>query len=234
MVNTLKIQAATRCLAGLAEVAAVCARSNPDHFTHALEIVSYFPLDVETVSRMLERMEDRDGMMFLQRGQMTYLWIDDPESYHVDHEDLESGEHLADNASLHRHLHALRADAEWRRKTREQHELLCHAAAAKSRTLDLSYFTRRMNVPGSRIQSMLNDLGACGHIHIEIDDDADDVRYTFPAFSYPRERLARHLELLKPTQQAEAGTPNMERSPAWIALLLLVSALVIVLLVLGR
>lgn len=234
MVNTLKIQAATQCLAGLAEVAAVCARKNPEHLTNTLEIVSHFPLDVETVSRMLERMEDRDGMTLLQRDQMTYLWIDEPESYHVDHEELESGQHLEDNMSLQHHLIKLRADAEWRRKTREQHELLCHAAAARSRTLELSYFTRRMSVPGSRIQSMLNDLGACGHIRVEIDDDADDVRYTFPAFEYPRARLARHLAMLEPTAQAAAAANNMGRSPAWIAMLVMFAALALVLLVVGR
>jgi hypothetical protein len=234
MVDTLKIQAAPRCLAGLAEVAAVCARQNDEHLTHVLQIVSHFPLDVETVSRMLERMEDRDGMTLLQRDQMTYLWIDDPDSYHVEHEDLESGAHLEDNATLQRHLQQLCADTEWRRKTREQHELLCHAAAARTRTLDLSYFTRRMNVPGSRIQSMLNDLGACGHIRIEIDDEADDVRYTFPTFSYPRARLQRHLAMLEPVASSAAAAPGMDRSPSWIAMLVVVVVCAAALLILGR
>lgn len=196
MIDTQRIRCAPRCVAGVAEVAAVCASRESSHRTHALDVAAYFPLDVETISRMLEAMTERDGVAF-EQDVLTYLHIDQPQAFHVREVDIERGEHLETNNSLIKHLSELRSDEAWLRKVMTQHELLRIAAEARDRTLELGYFTSRSELPSARIQSVLNDLGAEGHILVEVDDESESLRYTFPKIDYPKARYLRHISLLK-------------------------------------
>jgi hypothetical protein len=218
MVSTLELEGAPECLAGLVSVAAICASGSGRHRTHALELASFFPLDVETVDRMLGRLDDREGVEFMVEEGVRYLVLEDVESYHVEALDLEAGEHLERNASFRRHLERLGADEGWRRKTREQHELLCCAAGSGGRRVELSYFTKRLNIPSSRVQSLLNDLSAGGHVRVELDEEADKLSYVFPVFSYPRERLARHLATLE-QRGSEAVVEAQQESKRWRVLM---------------
>ena len=196
MVDTQRIQCAPRCVAGVAEVAALCASHDPSHRTHVLHVAGYFPLDVESVSRMLEALTEREGVTF-EQDRLSYLHIDDPERFHLRDVDLERGEHLDTNPSLLKHLSELRSDEAWLRKVTLQHELLRIAAEARQRTLELSYFTSRMDLPSARIQSVLNELSAEGHILVELDEDDQTLRYTFPPLSYPKARWARNMQVLE-------------------------------------
>lgn len=183
-------------MAGVAEVAAMCAAKDEQHHVHALNVAAYFPLDVETVSRMLENMTEREGVYF-EQGELTYLHMEQPENFHVRGLDIERGEHLERNSSLIKHLSELRSDEAWLRKVMTQHELLRLAADARGRTLELGYFTSRSELPSARIQSVLNELGAEGHIVVDLDEENGALRYIFPKIDYPKARYARHIALLQ-------------------------------------
>lgn len=209
MVDTQKIQAAPRCISGVAEVAATLARQHEDHCTHAIEVATCFPLDVETVGRMLEGLGERAGIDLIQSDGVLYIYIERPDDYNLRMLDLDAAEHLTSNSSLLRHLSELRADPQWMRKVREQHELLRVAAAARTRRFELSYFTSRTELPSARIQSALNDLNASGHILVDIDEDADVVHYVFPDFDYPRARYQQNMRLLDELHPIEPGSRNL-------------------------
>jgi len=227
MTDTLKLQSAPQCISGVAEVAAMLAGRDDAHTTHALEVTSYFPLDVETVSRILESLEDRADVDMLQEQGLRLLHFEDPTAYYVREVDYEVGDHLKDNDSLLKNLAELRSDARWMRKVEDQHELLRIASGAKHSTLELSYFTARSSMPSAKIQSVLNDMGAGGQISVDVDEDA--LHYTFPSFAYPKKRLKQNMELLKELE------PPEERKPiaTLLVALLLVACVVTVLLIRG-
>ncbi len=227
MVNTQPLQAAPQCISGIAEVAASRARARPDGVTHALDVASYFPLDVETVSRMLEGLAEREGVTLAPHDELLTLRFDHPDDYNLRELDLERGEHMMSNLSLLRHLSVLRADPDWLRRVVVEHELLRVAAEARQRTLDLTYFTSRSELPSAKIQSLLNDWGASGHITIVVDEDSDSLRYTFPTFHYPRARYQRNMELLR---ELPARPTHMRHMVLWTALALVLAIATVVIL----
>lgn len=218
MVDTQQLQSAPQCVSGVAEVAAQRAGSHPDHLTHALEVASYFPLDVDTVSRMLESLCERDDISMLARDGLTFVHIDEPDAYNLRMLDIDAGEHLTSNTSLLKHLAVLRSDEAWMRRVRDQHTILRVAAEARARTLELAYFSNRCDLPSAKVQSVLNDLGASGYVLAEVDDDAELVRYTFPDFAYPKRRQQRNMQLLD----------ELEASPVRPALLFALAAAVFI------
>ena len=218
MVDTQKIQAAPRCISGVAEVAATLARERPDRCTHAIEVATCFPVDVETLGRMLEGLSERAGIDLIQSDQVCYLHIDRPDDYNLRVLDLDAGEHLTSNTSLIKHLSELRSDPQWVRKVEEQHELLRIAAQALTQRFELAYFTSRSDVPSARVQSTLNDLGASGHILVDVDTDADHVQYVFPEFDYPKERYQQNMHLLETLSPIEPNTRNVVVIAALVAL----------------
>lgn len=224
MIDTQKIQSAPKCVSGVAEAAATLAARDDDHCTHAVEIATCFPLDVETLGRMVENLSERDGFELLQTDGVCYLRISNPEDYNIRSFDIDAGEHLRANTSLLKHLSELRSDPLWVRKVKEQHELLRIAAASKkTRRFELSYFTNRAELPSARIQSTLNDLGASGHIYIDVDQDAGTVHYIFPNFSYPKARHQQNMTLLDELQpHAEKRNVNMLAAALGIAVVLIV------------
>ncbi len=221
-IDTQKIQAAPRCISGVAEVAATLARADDDCCTHAIEVTTCFPLDIETAGHMLEGLGERAGIELIQSAGIAYLYVERPDDYNLRYLDLDAGEHLESNTTLIKHLSVLRANEQWMRKVREQHELLRIVDAARTRRFELTYFTNRTDIPSARIQSTLNDLGASGYIHIDIDSDADTVYYVFPDFDYPKVRWTKNMSLL------ENLTPREPSSrPAWLLAALAIALLTI-------
>ena len=228
MVDTNRFRLGPECVRLVSEVAAVLARRSDNNMAHVLQVATYFPLDVQSVARILESTEDDDGggVRRIQRDSLSYFEFDDPDVYSLRELDLEGGEHLADTPGLMRTINALKTDEDWERKLNEQHQVLQVAAGAKSRTVELSYFTSRLDLPSAKIQSILNDFGAEGHIELHYDEDTDTLSYTFPEFSYPDDRFERNMSV---QEQAE---PKASTSPLWaIIALATVGLLVAILLI---
>ena len=224
MIDTQPIQAAPQCISGVAEVAAVCARQDADHCTHVLEVTTYFPLDVATISRMMEGLSEREGIDFIETDQMHYLRVVRPDDYNVQMLNFDAGEHLAANGSLRKHLGAFRRDDQWVRRVVEQHEVMQVAAASKIKRLELEHFLRRLEIPKARVQSTLNDLGAGQHIAIDVDESMGHVHYVFPDFDYPKARFLQNMKMLEDEGFDHAG-PAGSRS-IWLALAALCAALI--------
>ncbi len=223
MVDTNRFKLGPECVRLVSEVAAILARRNDEHVTHVLRVATYMPLDVQSVARILESLEDGDGGVHrIQRDSLSYFEFADPDVYSLRELDLEAGEHLEDTPGLMRTINALKTDEDWERKMREQHQVLRVAAGAKSHTIELAYFTSRLDLPSAKIQSILNDFGAEGHIQLHYDEDTDTLSYTFPPLDYPEERFKRNVSV-----QAEAE-PNATTSPIWAIIALATLGLVVV------
>jgi hypothetical protein len=212
----------------VSEVAAALARRDDEGIIHVLQVTTYLPLDVQSVARILESLEDDEGggVQRIQRDTLSYFQFEDPDVYSLRELELEKGEHLEDTQALMRTINALKTDEDWERKVDEQHQVLRVAAGAKSQTVELTYFTSRLDLPSAKIQSILNDFGAEGHIQLHYDDDTDTLSYTFPEFEYPKERLERNMSI-----QAQAE-PKASTSPIWaiitLATLVLVAVIVLI------
>ena len=224
MVDTQRFQLTPDCVRLVAEVAAMLARRREEDVTHVLEVATYFPLDVQSVARILESLEDDEGgVRRIQREALSYFEFDDPDLYSLRELDVDDGEHLEESQGLTRTINALKTDGNWGRKTREEHEILRVAAGAKSRTVELAYFTSRLEMPSAKIQSILNDFGAEGHIQLHYDEDTDTLSYTFPELDYPEKRFERNMAF------EEATEPKESTSPIWAIIALAALALVAVL-----
>lgn len=195
MVDTQRIQNAPQCVSGVAQVAASRARDDAHHRTHVLDVTTFFPLDIETIARMLEDLCDRPDINAIEHEGLSYVVVDEPDAYNLRMLDMESGEHLTSNTSLLKHLSVLREDTRWMRRVRDQHELLHIAAEASSRALEPAYFTSRTELPSAKVQSLLHDLCASGHVLRQTEPDGSH-RYLFPELTYPKARLTRNMELL--------------------------------------
>ena len=222
MIDTQQLQDAPKCVSGVAEVAATLARADDAQCTHAIEVTTCFPLDIETVGRMLEGLGERAGIDMIQSDGVCYLNFERPDDYNLRMLDLDAGEHLESNNSLLKHLSVLRGDESWMRKVKEQHELLLVVANARFQRVELSYFTSRTDIPSARIQSTLNDLGASGFIFIDIDEDAGDVYYVFPSFSYPKARYNKNMRLLE-----ELTPREPEQHTSWLLVALALAVFIV-------
>ena len=228
MIDTQRIQSAPRCISGIAEVAATLARGHDDSCTHALEVTTCFPLDVETVGRVLEGLEERAGIEFLQSAGLTYLYIARPDDYNLRVLDLDHGEQLHSNVSLMKHLAELRSDEAWVKKVHEQHEILKIASQGQKqgvRRLTLDDFTNKSQLTKARLQSALNDLNASGYILIDIDESTQEANYLFPSFHYPKVRYQHNMRLL---DELRPSTERHHRYALAAALLLTILTAAIV------
>jgi hypothetical protein len=227
MVDTNRFKLGPNCVRLVSEVAAALARRHDEGIVHVLQVTTYLPLDVQSVARILESLEDDEGggVQRIQRETLSYFQFSDPDVFSLRELELEAGEHLDDTQALMRTINALKTDDDWERKVHEQHQVLRVAAGAKSQTVELTYFASRLDLPSAKIQSILNDFGAEGHIELHYENDTDTLSYTFPEFAYPKERLARNMSF-----QAKVE-PAVSTSPIWaiIALATLVLLGVIVL-----
>lgn len=192
----------------VSEIAAIVARQH-NGSTHVLEVASYFPVDVDSVGRILESLEGLEGVHRVQKDSMYLYEIEHPEIFTRRTLDLEKTEHLEDAPAFMRAVANLKQDTDWLKKVREQHELLQIAASAKSHTVELSYFISRSDIPSAKIQSILNDFSAEGYISILFDENNNTINYTFPPFSYPKRRLQQNLALLDQTEPQKTGRPML-------------------------
>jgi hypothetical protein len=226
MVDTHRFKLGPVCVRLVAEVAAILARQNDGRLTHVLQVATYLPLDVQSVARILESLEEGGelGVHRVQRDSLSWVVFPDPDIYIHREIDLEGGEHLDEIHGLLRTINALKTDEDWERKMREEHQVLRVAAAAKNRTVELAYLTSRLDLPSAKIQSILNDFRAEGHIGLDYDEDTDTLSYTFPELDYPAERFERNMSV-----QAEAE-PKPSTSPMWAIVGLAMFGLVLVIL----
>ena len=212
MIDTQRIQSAPRCISGIAEVAATLARGHEDRCTHAIEVTTCFPLDVETIGRVLEGLKERAGIESVVSDEIAYLYIARPDDYNLRLLDLDHGEHLRSNVSFMKHLSALRGDSDWVRKVHEQHQLLRVVASLKggaTNRLQVEDFTSQCDLPASRVQSTLNDLSASCHIMLDIDAVSGQTHYLFPSFDYPRVRYQQNMNLLDELQPMQERRHNV-------------------------
>lgn len=210
----------------VSEVAASLARRRDDDVTHVLEVATFMPLDVQSVARILESLEDQEGAVVrrIQLDSLAFFEFSDPDVYSLRELDLDAGDHLHDAAGLMRTINALKTDEEWERKTRDQHLILEAAANAKSTTIELAYFTSRLDLPSAKVQSILNDFGAEGHIELHYDEDTDTLSYTFPGLDYPEQRYERNIAAI------ESVTPSASGRPIWGIIALATLGLLLVIL----
>lgn len=224
MVDTQRFRLGPDCVRFVGEVAAILARRHPDNLVHVLQVATYVPLDVDSVARILESYEEGDDVTRVQRDSISFFQFSDPDRHSLRQLDLDKAEHLseanlAEMPGLMRSLNALKTEDDWSRKVREQHELLRIISGAKHPTVELSYLTSRTDTPSARIQSVLNDFGAQGHIELHYDEDTDTLSYTFPPIDYPKDRFERNMAL------QESAEPIESTSPMWLIIVLATLAL---------
>lgn len=225
MVDTQRFQLGPYAVQLVSEVMATLAHHG-DGITHAFAVASYLPLDVDSVARILDSLEEDDDVRRVQRedGLCYYERAEGPRRISL--EDLQAGRHLDDCPGFNRNLGALRQDEDWLRKVREQHELLGIAAAARHRTVELGYMTSRSELTSAKIQSILNDFAAEGYLEVHYVEDDDRLEYTFPPFDYPADRRTRNLAILETIEPRPTQTPTQRY---W--LLIVIAAAVLLLIV---
>lgn len=226
MVDTQRFRIGPHCVAFVADVTATLAAQGQGEVS-ALLVATYIPLDVESVARILDSLEEEESVHRVQKGNgVCFYEVDELEPRRK--WDLDAGEHLEDCPGFMRNLDALRQDADWLRKTREQHEVLRIAANTKKSTLELGHFTRRSELPSAKIQSILNDFAAEGYVHVDYEDEATAIKYTFPAFAYPNDRYERHMTILD-----ELASRPAKSQRYWVAVVL-VAALILAFVILAK
>jgi len=223
MVDTQRFQLGPGPVDAVADVVLELA-SRRDGEVNALQVATYLPLDVESVSRILDSLAEDYDLERTERDDLSITLVDLPD----DHQsvDIDAGEHLEDAGELFDNLTELKAEEGWERKVRDQHTLLQLAAAANGSTIDLSHFTGRADIPSAKIQSILNDFGAEGYVDRIFDENSDTLRYRFPTLSYPADRLERNLDILDNLDDSGYSRRRIKVGVA-VALLLLIGILII-------
>jgi hypothetical protein len=195
MVDTERFQLGPHLIHTVTTVAGQLARRG-DGEVSPLQVVTYLPLDVDSVGRVLEAVGEDYDIERVEEGSMCFFRFVDPEAVVDEEVDIDGGEHLADPSNLQNNLAALKSEEGWTRKVHEQHELLHIASRSDSATVELSYFLSRTDIPSARVQSILNDFDAEGYLNHEFDEENDILEYTFPPLDYPKGRHRRNLDFL--------------------------------------
>ena len=225
MVDTERFQLGPELIHTVTTVAAQVAVRRGETAS-PLQVATYVPLDVDSVGRILEAVEEDYDLERVERDGICYFDFEDPHAI-LDHPiDIDGGEHLASLSDLESNLAALKSDDGWSRKVREQHDILRIAAGSDSRTIELPYFLSRTDVPSARVQSILNDFDAENYVEHALDEEDDVLEYTFPELDYPDERHARNMEIIEMLDESERGN-RIWLLLAAFALLLLIVVIVI-------
>ncbi len=196
MVDTERFQLGPELIHAVTTVAAQVAVWHEEPVS-PLQVATYLPLDVDSVGRILEAVEEDYGLERLERDGLCYFAFDDPDDILEAPLDIEGGEHLANLSNIENNLAALKSEEGWSRKVREQHDLLRIVAGADRPEVELSYFLSRTDVPSARVQSILNDFEAEGYVDHRVDEEDDLLEYTFPSIEYSEARHARNMEILR-------------------------------------
>lgn len=226
MVDTERFQLGPELVHRVTTLAASIAVER-DGRVNPLQVATYMPIDVESVARILESVEDDYDLERFERGGICYFRFQDPDERVPSDLEIEAGDHLDDRDAVQSCISSLKSDGDWERKVREQHELIRWAAEADASTLELSYFLDRSDVSASRIQSILNDFGAEGHVDHEFEKDGEEpLEYSFPELEYPDDRFDTNMDLLEVLGASEPSNPVWSWIGA-VALLLLVVVILI-------
>lgn len=189
--------------------------------THALEIATHIPLDIESIARILDALE-AEGIVAVHiddRG-LKHITVR-REDYADIAERVRRGEHL-DDAGLTRNLVALRADPEWVRKVRDQHRVLRAITSLGPKT-DLDHLVSASDVSAARVRTLLGDLETEGYAITEYDEADDVLHVEIAPIAYPKDRFERNLAII-----ADVETKPSTVSP-FVWLLLAVATLLLVL-----
>ncbi|MFB6372648.1 MAG: hypothetical protein ABEN55_05960 [Bradymonadaceae bacterium] len=195
MVDTERFQLGPQLIHTVTTVAAQVAVRQGETAS-PLQVATYVPLDVDSVGRILEAVEEDYDLERIERDGICYFSFKDPDAILDEPIDIDAGEHLAHLPDLENNLAALKSDEGWSRKVREQHDILQIAAGSDSRTVELPYFLSRTDVPSARVQSILNDFDAENYVEHDLDEEDDVLEYAFPELDYPEARHARNMEIL--------------------------------------
>ncbi len=212
MADSQRLRSTPEGIRLVSEVAAELAGRSGGR-TSVLAVATYFPVDVDSVARVFEAIEAIDGVERIEEGPLTFYEIEDQQRFERPGPGVSQASFIDESAGFLRALGTLKSDEEWVRKVRAQHQLLRIVADADETTLELSYLTSRAGMSRARVQSLLNDFDAQGYLHIEVDEEMDQLRYIFPPIEYPRDRFERHMRLIE-----EVEAPVRTRSSPWIVL----------------
>ena len=227
MADTHRLQATPQGLRMVSEVAAELAGREQGE-TSVLAVTTYFPMDVDSIARVFEGLEELEGVERVQRGAMTIYQIEDRDRFVTKGPAIEEEAFVEEAPGLLRAVGALKQDQDWVRTVRGQHELLHIVAESGKTTVELSYLTSRAKMSRARIQSVLNDFDAAGHIGVEFDEDIGELRYSFPPLEYPKQRWEHNLRQLN-----EAEAPARSRFSLWVFLAVFATLVLIVIILLG-
>jgi hypothetical protein len=186
-----------------------------------LQVTTYVPLDVDSVGRILESLEEDYAIERVQTDGLCHFRVDDADALAKGAGDIDAGDHLRDHDLFESNLADLKSDEGWTRKVFEQHEILSIAAAAQSRELELTYFQSRSEIPSSKIQSILNDFDAEGYIGSNLEEDSDSPSFRFPPIDYPNARRSRNMAILDETDS------DKRNNRIWLALTVAVAILLV-------
>ncbi|RAL24968.1 hypothetical protein DL240_01795 [Lujinxingia litoralis] len=222
MADSQRLRSVPEGIQLISEVAAELARRGDIPVT-VLGVTTFFPMDVDSIARVLEGLEELDGVDRVQLGKLAAYEIETPERFLPGPLDIEEQAHLEQAAGFMKAVASLKQDAEWVKKVREQHEILRIASGAREPRVELGYLTSRTEMPSAKVQSLLNDFGAEGYIDVTVDEEADALYYTFPRLDYSRRRFQRNMALLESLEPAPSG-----RISLWIFVALFATILLIV------
>ena len=186
-----------------------------------LEVTTYVPLDVDSVGRILESLEQDYDIERVQTDGLCHFRVDDAEALAKGAGDIDAGDHLRNHDLFESNLADLKSDEGWTRKVFEQHEILSIAAASQSVELELTYFQSRSEIPSSKIQSILNDFDAEGYIGSNLDEDEESPSFRFPELEYPNARRSRNMAILDETDS------DNRNNRIWLALTVAVAILLV-------
>lgn len=211
----------------VAKVAAYLAEAG-DGRTSVLAVSTYLPVDVDSVARVFDGLEEVEGIEQVEEGPLTLYEIGDRERFLEDPDYLQEHQYLKEVPGFMRVVGAMKSDPRWVQKVREQHQVLHLLAGAEGQTVELRYLTSRSTMSRAKIQSLLNDFDAAGYVGVEFDEDVEKLRYHLPVFDYSQQRLDRNMEFVE-----EAEVPARSRSTFWVFLAVIAVVILMLILVLG-
>lgn len=225
MVDTERFHLGPHAVQAVGGIATALARERP---THALEIATHLPLDIESIARILDALS-AEGVVTIETDEAGFkrVVLQKPDDY-ASHADLVREQKLCEDAGLLKNVKALRADAEWARKARDQHRVLRAVTSLGPKT-DLDRLVSASDVPSARVRSALGDLETEGYARTDYDPETEIMKVEFPPITYPKERFERNIGLLTVPEEK----PAAQVSPVWWVALGL-ATLVLALFILSR
>ena len=230
MVDTQRITSTSLIAVCIGEVAAALATEHPRRMVHLFAVASYFPLDVESVARVMDCLQGQYHLDQLRLGGLSHWVFLEPQE--LDAPALrryQRGDHLAPDGQLMRQLAALARDDEEYRRTRDQHDLLRLVSELDDLDVEFSRLAHGTAMTSARLKSLLNDFVAAGHVQVEVDEERDTLHYTFPPLDYP---ASRHEHIMVRLQQVEQRRGGKRR--AWLLAVAILGVLALLVMVVGQ